>query len=436
MTWISPGGFASLAGAGAPRTAVGGCEEARAAHESTSAERAARGRARIDRVSDCTREARGPWRSAERFARTLRGEVTRGGADAAGQVFERRWRTRGRAFTLDAHAMTALTRHLFLMRAEARGLQTIDRRAGATHAARGLVEDAAYMKRPRVGGRAPSANDIDLVLPFGARGEDALGLVDGGIDLLDGHDDPLGSVRRIVGTVVCLEPRTRGDRVVMRDAWVDEGPVFRVVETLDFGVLPENGPPVAVCCAMAPLLIAPPRWAPFGEALSALEEESRAAVAPWISSRDEELAAVLELREGDRVEVVGVVCDPRTTARRFDVTHRSAPYRGASAAVALLVGDEPGVRLVVRRLGDVLEASVRPPRAPRAPSSALAPSGGVPVRHPRSATQLSRYGAAGATALSTTVLVLALALHGSISVVFLAAVVAVLCAGLWLSDRR
>ena len=60
---------------------------------------------------------------------------------------------------------------------------------------------------------------------------------------------------------------------------------------------------------------------------------------------------MLELREGDRVEVTGRVSEPRSSVSRFDVVGRQAAYRGAPRAIDLIVGDAPGTRLVVRKLG-------------------------------------------------------------------------------------
>lgn len=258
-------------------------------------------------------------------------------------------------------------RHVFVQRAGARGLTEADLRAEWQATSTGEVVEASYLDVEvgffealvrRLKGRrdATEPDDVRLVLPFDAAGRDALGLLEGvAAPALDGNGDELGSVRSATGRVACLEPRDPGDEVVLRDLWVQEPPVLRVVESIDFAIVPERGPPIVIACAMAPLVLAPARAAPLGECLALLGARAQSLVAPDVAARPACTAVALELREHDVVEVFGVVGDASTT-RRFDLGGRATGYRSAPATRPLLLGDEVGTRLVVRlvshRAGD------------------------------------------------------------------------------------
>lgn len=260
-------------------------------------------------------------------------------------------------------------RHVFIQYASGHRLVVRDWRGDAESATGGTVEQASYL-RDAAGGDGPSGTGwwdrfvrwwrsgpeggigvptLRFALPFDANGRDTLGLVDPATGTLDGADDPLGSVRRVEGKVVCLLPRQPGDEVVMRDAWIEQPPVWRMVDGIDFAVQPTEGPPVAVCCAMAPLLIAAPTTRTVREHLGE-DARLREVTAGVRHARDDAQATCVEIREGDRVEALGVVCEPRASVRRFDVVGRSAPYRGDARLISLIIGDEPGTRLVLRKL--------------------------------------------------------------------------------------
>lgn len=249
------------------------------------------------------------------------------------------------------------TRHVFLQHADARGLATLDQRSDHAWADSGLVEEARYVRWLRRGllarlfggsKRARQPEELRFVLPFDAAGADVLALCDEP-PWLDGDDDPVGSLRRVRGTITCLEPRSRGDDVVLRDLWLDRPPVLRLVESLDFAVLPASGPPVAVCCAMAPLVLAPPEVTALDSFAAELGARAAGVLRGHTPGRGLEPAVCVRLCQGDSVEAIGVVCDPATCRQRFDTTARSAPYRGAPTSIQLIVGDQPGTRLVVRR---------------------------------------------------------------------------------------
>jgi hypothetical protein len=67
--------------------------------------------------------------------------------------------------------------------------------------------------------------------------------------------------------------------------------------------------------------------------------------------RAREAGQLVELREGEEVEVIGVVCDAPRRHGRFDLQGRSSPYREAARVEPLFIGDQPGIRLVLRWIG-------------------------------------------------------------------------------------
>lgn len=251
-------------------------------------------------------------------------------------------------------------RHVFLQRAGDGGLVTRDLRGDSTLAAHGLVQDAPYLTRasrgwlwrlvPWMTTPEPRPEDLRFALPFDADGGDGLRLV-APAPRLDGMADPPGAVRRVAGPIVCLEPRASGDEVVLRDFWLESPPVLRIVEMIDFGVLPPSGPPVAVCCAMAPLIIARSSPASVGDLVAELGPRASTELLRHAAPRRHEIGERLTLQEGEEVEVIGVVHTPREGAKRFGDRSRSAPYRGAPQTIELLLGDVPGDRLVVSKQG-------------------------------------------------------------------------------------
>ncbi|GMV14228.1 MAG: hypothetical protein AMXMBFR56_24520 [Polyangiaceae bacterium] len=255
-------------------------------------------------------------------------------------------------------------RHVFVQAQGPLGLTTSDWRGEAHVAQSGSVREAAYLVPARRSRSAswlsraldwlatplddPRGSEPKLRVPSDATGGDRLGLC---ADELPGFDEgiTLGELCSVSGTVIALEPRVDADPVVARDFWQLESPVWRLVEAVDFGVLPEKGPPVAVCCAMAPLLIAPVTAAPSERVEAGLGE--RAAGRMRELARRSQALSCLELREGDRVEVRGVVCEPIGSVTRFDVVERVAAYRGRPQLITRIVGDAPGTRLVIRKSG-------------------------------------------------------------------------------------
>lgn len=263
--------------------------------------------------------------------------------------------------------MTDLQRHVFVQASGQLGLTTSDRRGDAQAALTGSVREAAYFIPAR---RVASASwfrraldwlgsSLDdergseprLRLPSDETGRDRLGLCADGLASFD-EGLPLGTLCSVNGTVIALEPRIDADPTVTRDFWQLEPPVWRLVEAVDFGVLPEQGPPVAVCCAMAPLVIAPVFWANSDQIADTLGARAAGRMRELGGTRRRQRLARLELNEGERVEVRGVVCEPYASVTRFDVVDRVAAYRGRPQVITRIVGDAPGTRLVIRKLSE------------------------------------------------------------------------------------
>jgi len=253
-------------------------------------------------------------------------------------------------------------RHVFLQTAAEAELHEKDWRAEADEPEVGVVKEASYLAKHDRGPRRglggwlsqlffdPGADQARFRFPFTPAGDDALGLLAEAAPPLDGHADPAGEIRAARGKIVCLEPRVSGDEVVLVDFWLNQPPVGRIVVSLDFALSPIRGCPIVVCCAMAPLVIATPREETVGALLARLEPRSTQLAEEYLAGRTREAGQLLELREGEEVEVIGVVCDAPRRHGRFDLQGRSSPYRDAAPVEPLFIGDQPGVRLVLRRI--------------------------------------------------------------------------------------
>ena len=71
----------------------------------------------------------------------------------------------------------------------------------------------------------------------------------------------------------------------------------------------------------------------------------RAAVGHAFDTRE---GFVVEVREGEPLDVLGVPAKVDDVVRRFDLRGRTTSYREASRPVSLVLGDEPGLRMVIR----------------------------------------------------------------------------------------
>lgn len=212
----------------------------------------------------------------------------------------------------------------------------------------GHVEEAPYLRRieatwwRRLWGARPSA---ELVMPFDASGADVLSLFDEHVAELD---DAIQVVRRARGRVACLAPRERGDDVVLRDLW---SPRLRLLDALQFA-LEGPGMPVAVAFTQCPLVIGAPRPHTAGELLGApgVSGAAAARVSDAVHALGDQPHPTLEIHEGDEVEILGLTWDPDRCERRFDLVGRMTNYRDREQPLRLVLGDAPGLRMVIRVL--------------------------------------------------------------------------------------
>jgi hypothetical protein len=210
----------------------------------------------------------------------------------------------------------------------------------------GFVEEAPYLRRAepslwaRLFGARPT---LELTAPFDAAGRDALGLFDDRTAVLDGEDDPLGSIRRASGRVVSLSPREPGDDVVLRDLWLDAS---RLLDSIHFALETPGLAPIAIAFAQMPLVIGVPRARTLEAHVADLRHPALSRALTNVSSRD--AGRALEIREGDTLEVLGQTWDPDRCDRRFDLAGRTASYREREQPIQLVLGDAPGLRMVIR----------------------------------------------------------------------------------------
>lgn len=261
--------------------------------------------------------------------------------------------------------MSGRSRHLFVQRAQGERLFEMDLRAEHEEPDHGFVAQAQYFEYKRselswldtvrswfgMSSRVNS-NGVHLLPPFDAARRDVFGFFEGQLPpLLDGVDDPLGSVRLARGTIVSLSPRSAGDDVVLRDYWACDDPAWRLTDIIDFGLQTNSALPMAVCCAQCPLVIADEEPGVFDEELSLLHPHAtnkcELAKVAWRGRSVKKCT----LRAGDKVEVLGVVWDPERCRSRFDVVGRGGPFRSAgSEPIRLVLGDERGTRMVIRKV--------------------------------------------------------------------------------------
>lgn len=219
-------------------------------------------------------------------------------------------------------------------------------RSEAEEVSRGEILEAAYLERTRPRGLfrrlfGRGGETLGLRLPFDEEGADVLGLWSPE-PLVRETDAPGESVRRAAGRALPLGGV--GDGPILRDLWVPERSL-RVCEGHDFLLEAEHGPPVVVSYGLAPLVIARPRRCAVVEELGKLHARTVKLAGRHGGGGGE--GRVVELVEGDRLEVLGVP-KPRTlSARRGALERAGDPYRGYQPP-DLVMGDEEGTRLVLR----------------------------------------------------------------------------------------
>lgn len=188
--------------------------------------------------------------------------------------------------------------------------------------------------------------------PFDDEGRDVQGLLAARPPSFDGEGDPPNAIRSVRGTIDALVPREPGDEIAVRDVWaVDQG--ARLMTGVHFGLTRPDRPPVAVAFAMSPLIVSRPSSMPLRAALEEGPLSERAFVHAWPALDLARPSVGVELRLGDVVEVIGLVSRPEDCAGRFDLEGRRASYRDAATPhdLTLVIGDRPGLRMVIRRVG-------------------------------------------------------------------------------------
>lgn len=251
-----------------------------------------------------------------------------------------------------------MPRVAFLFTPDHRGL--LERRfEGGGFETLGRVEQAAYLhvsaeppwwRRALVWALGPARTTRDVLPPFDEAGNDVLGLTESEVPPFR-FDDEVGTIRRTSGRVVCLSPREPRDAVVLRDFWC--GSAVRLCDGTHFALVTEEGEPIAIAFERAPLIIAPGFPRTLGEHAEDVEDDVPVrSVAALRAAGDGGLSGwATEIREGDRVEVVGLTWTRLEAARRFALHDRFPSYR-QSRTVRFAMSDAPGIRMVVRRLVD------------------------------------------------------------------------------------
>lgn len=240
-----------------------------------------------------------------------------------------------------------MARHGFLMLEDRRGLREESLALGRRERL-GRVERAAYLGVSRVSflqwllGKRPR---VRASLPFDDEGRDTLDLLSTKARAFDGN--VAEEARSARGIVRPLAPREDGDEVALRDFWVPEGPVIRIVDAVHFGI---EGPiDAAVAFAQSPLVVARPTPRRLGDHVESLAAELRAPVRAALGNAfDDMLGLALEVRAGDTIEVLGIPTRVDDVVLRFDLRGRTASYREAAPPIGLVLGDAPGVRMVLR----------------------------------------------------------------------------------------
>lgn len=208
-------------------------------------------------------------------------------------------------------------------------------RASDAHPTVGRILEASYLagETPRPKDLFSSfmrfiAGDDEIRFrhPFDEDGRDALGLFR--------VYEP--EVVSIAGTVVSLH---EANRIVVRDLWLEK---HRVVEADDF-LVQGDGDMALVACGMAPLVIAKPEartLEPFSGRTCALLSDD---VPPDARGIGFEIAA------GDYVEVRGLARSLDASSRVIDLSEWGTGYRVAPRRPDRVIGDEDGMRLIVRK---------------------------------------------------------------------------------------
>jgi len=217
--------------------------------------------------------------------------------------------------------------------------------ARVTEAPRGWWEGLnRWLFGPRPEAPSPPADRrARFALPFDEEGADALGLFGVRVPLVRTGDTPEVGIRRARGRAVAMHS---DDGPLFEDLWV-ESHGWRIAQGHDFALVTEPPSVVIVSCGLAPLIVARPRR------LSVAEHHPQWASRLYALHPDPDMGArgwSVCVRQGDEVEVLGVVRPLKDSQRRFQLEGGSGPYRALPTKPNQVLGDEDGTRLVMRVL--------------------------------------------------------------------------------------
>jgi len=254
-----------------------------------------------------------------------------------------------------------------------------DRRADRDVILEGQVEEASYLGERGLFARLfgvlegqPMRAALSLHPPFDAAGNDAFGLfaATGDTPALEPRDVVIGSVRRAMGRVVPVGPALPADGVVLRAFWLEDAPALHAVEAVDFALVPEAGPPAVLSFDSAPLVIGKPSRATMSGFLSRVGHGMRALLRVMdVRRKRQDEGRIVEIRSGQTIEALCVVRAEVRDATAFMIEgvprslpvealpSREGPYRGTSSVYAVLAGDMPGTRAVLRVVAPKLPTS-------------------------------------------------------------------------------
>lgn len=243
-----------------------------------------------------------------------------------------------------------MARHGFLMLEDRRGLRE-ERLSLGRREQLGRIESAAYLRRSRVGFfRRLFGGSARLVakLPFDDEGRDTLGLFAAEGRAFEGTVSE--DARTARGVVRPLVPREDGDELAIRDFWSVSDPMLRLVDAVHFGIEGAEGlEAAAVAFAQSPLVVACPLRRRLGDHVEAMPPELVTPIRAALGHAFDDVEGfALEVRVGDEIEVLGVPTRVDDVVMRFDLRGRTTSYRETARPIGLVLGDAPGVRMVIR----------------------------------------------------------------------------------------
>lgn len=218
-------------------------------------------------------------------------------------------------------------------------------------------------------GRAPVP--FALELPFDKSGRPARGARAGlpagaPVDVGLGPE-PVGQMVRARGSIVRLGPNREGDGTVLYDLWAEGSPGLRVTEALDFAVVAPGRVPVVLRLSAAPIVVARPEPIRL-DAYASMASEGAARLMQQVHG-DVRAApvecALLTLREGDEVEVIGPVAAPIDNVDGFDLAGTFAsvplpatpgdggasPFRDKPGGQGVILSEAPGAPVYIQHVG-------------------------------------------------------------------------------------